>query len=297
MKQNNRRFLSVLIIIALILFFNTGYAYEKMKKHFLWFVETEKNTIYLLGSIHILKKDSYPLQKEIENIYSCCRKVVFETDLDGMNDADSQAKMMKLGIYPAGQTLSQEISQQTYRLLERKLDKAGLPIAQFEQFKPWFIALTITVMEIQRLGFDPNFGVDRYFFNKAKKDKKEMIFLETNEFQLNLMAHLSRRQQELFLRETLKELEVIESMASDMMKAWKTGDIDKLYSIINISFDEYHDIYKRFFIQRNKRWIPKIKQLMKQHDDVLIIVGAGHLVGKDSVIELLKKKGYKVRQK
>ncbi len=101
----------------------------------------------------------------------------------------------------------------------------------------------------------------------------------------------------MFLKETLRELDVIESMSSEMVKAWKTGNIDKLYSIINISFHEYPDIYKRFFTQRNKRWIPKIKQLMRQHDDVLIIVGAGHLVGKDSVIELLREKGYKVRQK
>jgi uncharacterized protein YbaP (TraB family) len=295
--KNNHRLPFVFVLLSLILLFNAAHAYEKTKRHFLWSVESKKNTIYLIGSIHMMKKDSYPLPEAIENIYGCCKKVVFETDLDGMSSPESQTKMIKRGVYPTGQALSQNISPQTYNLLERKLDKAGLPIVLFERFKPWFVALSITAMEIQRLGFDPDLGIDRYFFNKAKRDKKEMIFLETNEFQLNLMANLGRPQQELFLRETLRELEIIESMASDMVSSWRTGDVDKLNSIIKLSLGEHPDIYRRFFIQRNRRWASKIKHLMKQADDVLIIVGSGHLVGEESLLELLRKQGYEVKQR
>jgi uncharacterized protein YbaP (TraB family) len=294
--------------VAVIIFFiftftpcNTAFAREaaqiKTKKHFLWSIETRNNTIYLLGSIHFLKKDSYPLPHEIEKIYDYSNKVVFETDLDSMENPATQQKMMKLASYGAGEKLSQNISQSTYRLLEKKMSLSGFQVAAFEQFKPWFAAMTITVSEFMRLGFDPNLGLDKYFYEKARRDRKEKIFLESNEYQINIFAGLNERQQELFLRETLKELEIIEIMVTDMVNAWKTGDTERLHSILKMSYDEYPGIYDRFFTNRNKMWVKKIETLMKQNDNVLIIVGAGHLVGNDSVIALLKKKGYRVIQK
>jgi uncharacterized protein YbaP (TraB family) len=111
------------------------------------------------------------------------------------------------------------------------------------------------------------------------------------------MAEMDNDQQEAFLRETLKELEVIEEMADDMLEAWKYGDSDKLYSIIKIGFDEHPDIYDRFFLQRNRNWAEKLQEMSKDGEDMLVIVGAGHLVGEGSLIELLKKKGYKVKQR
>jgi hypothetical protein len=205
--------------------------------------------------------------------------------------------MMKLALYGAGEKLSQEISQSTYRLLEKKISLSGFQVEQFEQFKPWFVAMTIAVSEFMRLGFDPDLGLDKHFYDKASRDRKEMIFLESNDYQLNIFAGLNKRQQELFLRETLKELEIIEIMVMDMLNAWKTGDTERLHSILKMSYDEYPEIYDRFFTNRNKMWVKKIETLMKQNDNVLIIVGAGHLVGNNSVTALLKKKGYRVIQK
>lgn len=300
LEKYKRRSLIVAVIIVLVCTFVNAPSAQAVqndqRRHFLWSVETGKNTVYLMGSIHVLGKDSYPLPEKIESIYGCCRKMVFETDLQGMNDPQSQIKIMKLGLYPAGQTLSQNISRQTYELLEKKLAAAGLPIARFEQFRPWFAAMTITSVEILRLGFNPDLGIDRHFFNKALRDGKELFFLESNEFQMKLMAGLGSRQQELFLRTVLKELDVIASMASNMVSSWMAGDVDRLDSILKISFSEEPEIFSRFLTDRNKKWVPLLERLMKQSSDVLVIVGAGHLVGKDSVIELLKKKGYRVRQ-
>jgi len=214
-----------------------------------------------------------------------------------MENPAAQQKMMKLALYGAGEKLSQEISQSTYRLLEKKISFSGFQVEQFEQFKPWFVAMTIAVSEFMRLGFDPDLGIDKYFYDKARRDRKEMIFLESNDYQINIFAGLNERQQELFLRETLKELEIIEIMVMDMLNAWKTGDTERLHSILKMSYDEYPGIYDRFFTDRNKMWVKKIETLMKQNDNVLIIVGAGHLVGNNSVTALLKKKGYRVIQK
>ncbi len=297
------RTVAVIIVLTTVCpFFVPGVAAKKGRdaetgKHFLWSVASERNTIYLLGSVHILKKNSYPLPQAIENIYGCCKTVVFETDLDGMNDPDSQKMIMKRGLYPQGHTLSGNVSRETHALLKTRLEASGLSIAQFDRFKPWFVAMTITGLELQRLGFDPDLGIDRYFYEKAKQEKRDMVFLETNNFQLNLMASLNKRHQDSFLRGVLKELDVIESLASEMLDAWNTGNGEKLDSILKKSNAEDPEIYDRFFVQRNRKWITHIKRLMKQDNDVLIIVGAGHLVGKESVIDLLIKKGYSVMQR
>jgi uncharacterized protein YbaP (TraB family) len=297
---NNYSVIYFLICVLLFFFCYPSYAQKNggitPGKHLLWAVHSGKNTVYLLGSIHVLKKDAYPLPDTIERIYGCCSKVVFETDLDGMNDPASQNKMKRLGSYPTGQTLSKNISTQTYELLKKRMAAANVQLERLEPFRPWFVALAITALEIQRLGYDPELGIDRYFFKKAKRDGKKMIFLETNERQLNLMARMNKTQQEMFLRETLKELDIIETMSADMVKAWETGDADRLNLIIKKGFDEHPDIYKRFFTQRNKNWLPQIQRLLKQDGDVLVIVGAGHLVGEQSLIDLLEKKGYKVQQ-
>lgn len=301
-KTGRHKIIYVITLLSVIwLFFSEANAQEahsaEAQRHFIWTVESGRNTVYLLGSIHILKPDSYPLPQEVEKIFECCRKIVFETDLDGMNDAESQKKILKQGHYSSGRTLSENISQETYALLKKRAGAAGLPVSRFEGLRPWFAAMTLTGMELKRLGFDPALGLDQYFYQRAKKEGREMIFLETNGIQLNLMTSLNKRHQDEFLRGVLKELGVIETLAADMLDAWKTGDTDKLDSILKISNAGEPAVYDRFFIQRNKRWISKIQRLMKQDDDVLIIVGAGHLVGKDSLVDLLKKKGYDVQQR
>ncbi len=302
LKFGSRRLISLVALVAVFwLFINPAAAYESRKtetqKDFVWSVESGRNTVYLLGSIHVLRPDSYPLPPAIENIYNCCITIVFETDFEGENDPAKQSSIIQRGLYPAGQTLSENISRQTYKLLQDRFKASGLSSSKFEKFRPWIVAQTVAGMEFIRLGLDPNLGVDRYFFKKAQQDGKRMLFLESNEFQINLIADMSSEQQEAFLEGVLKEIDIIQEMSSDMFQAWKTGDVDKLASILQMSHAEHADIYDRFFTQRNRRWVPEIEKLMKQRGDILIIVGAGHLVGKDSVIDLLKEKGYKVRQR
>lgn len=299
-KRNKpQKWLVVLVSFAyLCTFFYLAYPQESLqakgRKNFLWSIETGKNTVYLLGSLHILKSDSFPLGKEIEDAYIDSKKIVLETDLDSINNPEFQAKMITLGLYPEGQTLEQNVSKETYRLLEKKLVAVGLSVAHFNRFRPWVCALALTLMEFQRLGFDPSYGIDTHFFNKAKKDGKEIIFLETIDYQLGLFTKMGKAEQASFLGQALKDLEVIETMASEMVSSWKTGDVDKLNSIINLSFKAHPDIYNRFIIQRNKRWISRIEDLMRQDENVLVIVGAGHLVGTENILELLKKRGYKI---
>ena len=301
-ERNGRPALRVFLCLASIcVIFNlvggTQAAQAGTDKHFFWSIQTEKSTVYLLGSIHFLRQDAYPLAEAIEEAYSDSQKVVFEADIDRGNSPELQAKMMSLGLYPEGQTLKQNVSGETYKMLEKKVTAIGLPVWQFNRFRPWFAALMLTVMELQKMQFDPSYGVDAYFFRKAKEDGKQKIFLEPAESQINLFAEMGPRDQESFLRQTIEDLAVIQGMLSDMVNAWQTGDVDALGSMLNKSFKEYPDMYDHLMVQRNKKWVSRIEDLLNGDGNVLVIVGAGHLVGNENLLQLLRKRGYRTDQR
>ena len=269
---------------------------EQTDKGCLWTVDSQSNKIYLLGSLHLLKQDSYPLAAAIEKAYADSRVIIFETDIAALQEPGLQARILELGIYPADQNLLDNLDGNTRQLLEKKMSLIGLPLAQFSRFKPWFVALTLTTLELQRLGYNPQYGIDVYFFNRANTDGKEISFLEPAEFQINLLGNMVEQDQNDFLNQTLKDLEVVSELAGDLVRSWKDGEADRLHELLSKSFKNYPHLHDRLLIQRNKNWIQKIEGAMQLNKNVLFVVGAGHLVGPQSVVDLLKKKGYEVTQ-
>jgi len=175
-KRQRRRTTIFVLCLSLILMAASGALGQTATqpvppRNCLWVVDTPSAQIYLLGSLHVLRSASYPLAKAVEEAYAFSHKVVFETDLDAMLTPETQASMLSLGLYPEGQTLFQDLSADTRGLLEKTLQNIGLPAEQFARFRPWFLAVTLTTFELQRLGFNPLNGVDVYFYGKAKTDK------------------------------------------------------------------------------------------------------------------------------
>jgi uncharacterized protein YbaP (TraB family) len=297
--------LSMVLFVSFLLtfFFTTklglhakSTAVQQTTKSCLWSIQTQSNKFYLLGSLHVLKQDAYPLAAAIGSAYADCRKIVFETDIAALQEPAMQAKMLQLGLYPEGQNLLQNLDGRTRQLLERKMNALGLPLEQFARFKPWLLSLTLATLELQQLGFNPIYGLDVHFFNKARTDAKEIGFLEPAEFQLNLLGNMVKKDQIAFLNQTLKDLEVVNELAADLVKLWKAGNANGLHELLFRSFKDYPDIYDRLLIQRNKKWVAEIETLMRENKNILFVVGAGHLVGPESVVDLLEKRGYKVKQ-
>jgi uncharacterized protein len=298
-KRGKAQWLSIfasICVISLWTSVNLTYAQNTAKKNFLWSLKTDKATIYLLGSLHLLTSDSYPLDRNIETAYRMSKKIVFETDISGMNTLAVQEKLLALSMYPEGQTLQQNISPETYSMLEKKLTEIGLSVAQLNNVRPWMCALTLVLFELQKLGFEPQYGIDQYFFKKTQQDKKEMVFLESIEYQLSLFADMNAQEDESFLQQTLKDLEVIKTMFADILSAWEEGDAARLGSLLNISFKDHPDIYNRFLAQRNREWVAKIEDLIMQGNTAFVVVGAGHLVGPDNLLQLLRGRGYAIEQ-
>ena len=263
----------------------------------LWSFKTNQNTIYLLGSMHLFKKESYPMPLAIQRAYADSKKLVFETDMEKMADPAMQAMLLVMGMYPPDQNLFQNVSEETRTILSEKLAKTGIPPEQFSRFKPWFCALTLTMTELVRLGFDPRYGIDMHYFQNAKRDNKETLFFESFEDHLKLLAGMDQGEQASFLSQTLKDLDIIEEMASRLLSSWREGDLDALADILFKSFSDHPDIRERLLIERNRRWLEKIEDLMEQQDNVLIVVGVGHLIGEESLVDFLRENGFQVTQR
>jgi len=301
LKKTNRAITFFIVLLFGLVVSNHLYAQQTEEttpsKSCLWEVKTTSARVFLLGSLHVLKSSAYPLAPEIDRAYASSQRLVFETDIGAMMDPAILAKMMEMGIYPEGQDLFQHISETTRKKLEEKLQELGLSPADFSRFKPWFLAVTLTTLELQRLGFNPTYGIDLHFYTKAKADKKELAYLESVEYQLSLLGEMNAQDQTSFLNQTLQDLDISAQLADDMMAAWQNGETDDLYELLFKSFEDHPGIEDRLLTRRNKAWLPQIEKMLKAPKTTMVIVGAGHLIGPDGLVELLKQKGYAVKQR
>lgn len=264
--------------------------------HSLWKVEGKSNVVYLLGSVHLLKPENFPLPAPLESAFSNAQVAVFEADAEKMSDPEVQAKLMSKIQLPAGETLKQHLSAETYAAFTNQLKESGLPVDGFDSVKPAMAAMALSMVEVAKLGVDPEHGLDKYFIGKAHKESKEIVWLETVDFQMDLMTGLSKEEEELVMKMTLKEMDKLKKEYGDIVKAWQTGDSAGLEKLLNESIQEAPSIYKRLLTDRSKSWVPKIEEFLRGDKDTIVIVGAAHLVGDVGVVELLRKKGMKVTQ-
>ena len=298
-SASGHRFIAIAVLCSLLLCFAAAgtrplFAQER---HFLWEVDTARGRVTLVGSIHTLRKDAYPLPAAYEEAYSEAEGLVFETDMSDMEDPAFQARILTLGLSPEGESLRDRLSPDAYDALARALTGRGLPPEQFARFKPWFCAFTLTLLELQRLGYQPQHGLDRHFLDKAARDGKELYHLEPVETQIQLLTSLDRDGQEDFLLQSLQELKLLASKAAELTRAWRNGDAEALDAFIQTSFEGFPGLYDRFFTQRNRSWVPLIEDLIRDGKNVLVVVGAGHLVGDQGLVRMLEDRGYRLEQR
>lgn len=261
----------------------------------LWKVQSPQNTIYLAGSIHVLQKDHYPLHHEFDDAFNASSRLIFEADLDGLSSPLAQMNMLRKGLYLNGETLPTVLSPESYATAKAGLAGLGQQIEDFHRLKPWMVATAVMALELQKLGFESAYGVDRHFFEKAKAAGKDIQGLETVEFQLNLFDQLSPSIQEQFLLQTLEDLKNLGTQVSDMVEAWKQGNVQQLEALL-AGMGEYPELNQALVINRNRDWLPHVEQALQEKEPVFIVVGALHLLGKEGLVEALKEKGYRVQQ-
>jgi uncharacterized protein YbaP (TraB family) len=291
-------FLLIVLLVASPFSGLSVQAEQSSPRHaFMWSMRGKGCTVSLLGSIHVLKKNTADLLDDrIEKAYSSCPRVVFEADMDEAGTEKARGMMLRLGSYPKGQTLRQNLSAKTYRILDERLKSSGMEISRFEQLKPWLVSVTLAAIELKRLGFTAEEGIDGHFLKKARADSKKVIFLESAEEQINLLARMLSDRQEELLKQSIEELDVIQQRSAELEHAWREGNVALVETITKTSLKAYPDIEQNLFTERNAAWATKIEKLLSEKGDVFMVVGAAHLVGSNGLLELLRRKGYEPLQ-
>ena len=296
--MKNARALGRILLVAL-LWCGTSAPAQSAKstgKHTLWKIEGKSAVVHLLGSVHVLKKENYPLPAPIDAAFSNSTIAVFEAEIDQLDNPELAMKFAMKARLPDGETLSTQLTPETYATLSNHLQKAGLPIQMVEPLSPAMASLMLVALELKKMDLVSEYGLDKHFYSLAKEAGKKIVPLETIEFQMDLMTSFSKEEGELLVKTTVRDIDTLQKELGTLLKAWQTGDTAKLEKLLNEAKADAPVIYKRLVTDRNKTWLPKIEELIKGTEPAIVIVGAGHLVGAQSLVEMLTKKGYKVVQ-
>jgi hypothetical protein len=258
--------------------------------HCLWELHGKHNTVYLMGSIHTLRSSDYPLAPALLDAYRESKSLIMEIDLDELDSSEMQSEMLSSATLSGDSNLHQ-IMGSRYAHAETLAREVGLELTMFDQFAPWFVAEAISQMQLMQLGFDPSSGVEMYFLGRARTDGKHIAGLETAHDQLALFESMPMATQTEYLVSSLEQAHDLPKEVTEMVRAWQRGDMGWFDSEVKSDIGRDPAVYQSLLVNRNRKWIPQIEKLLDDDENHLVIVGTAHLVGRDSVIDLLKKDG------
>jgi uncharacterized protein YbaP (TraB family) len=265
-------------------------------KNFLWKVEGAGGAAYLLGSLHVLTPDWYPLSARINQAFAESKTLVEEVDIDETNDPTAMITALAKAMLGDGKTLDQVVAPEVYAEVTRRAEKAGLPMAALQRMKPWLVAITLMAPTLEAAGFKPELGVDRHFYDRAKASGMTRQALETIAYQLDRFDQLSPKLQEDLLKTTMEDLDTEVSGVKEMAQAWSAGNVTSMEKLTLAALQESPELYQRLLVERNHNWMPHVETCLREKAGCFVVVGAAHLVGPDGLPALLAKKGYKVTQ-
>lgn len=265
-------------------------------KHPIWVIESAHNRTYLLGSIHVLRDQDYPLPEAFQAAYEDAEHLVMELDFTDLDPVTTFSATRRLAMLPETESLRSVMGEENYALAEKAATDINVNLEQFARVDPWYAAMTITQLQLAKLGYKAENGIEVHFAAKAKLDQKSGSGLETIEEQLGILDGLPTDSQTRFLLESLVDPDELKIEGDRMISAWKSGNIQQLHELFAEDLESNPALQKALLDERNKAWLPSIINLTKERDDYLVIVGALHLVGDRGVIEMLRDRGFKVEQ-
>ncbi len=252
--------------------------------------------IVLLGSMHLLRARDYPLPAAVDGLVDRAETVVMEIDLDDVDLAAQQRLILEKALLPQGTELADVIDAELYGVLEQSTAQAGLDLKLLTRFEPWFLAISMLEVGMRKIGFEAERGIEQYVLGLSRGDGKEVLGLETLEFQIGIFDALTPELQQEFLAQTLTELENAETAMNAMADAWGAGELETLSDELLASFDEFPGLYATLVTERNENWAGSLEDMLDDGTRYLVVVGALHLVGNDSVIELMTARGHTVQR-
>jgi len=262
----------------------------------LWQIAGETNSIYLLGSIHLLREQDHPLPGIIDKAYNDADVIVMEIDMDDLDPVYTQAAFNLAGVLKDGTTLQDLMGEKAFAAASEAAAAIDIPLDMLAKSEPWLAAITVELMLLYRIGFDPALGVEMTMTQRAAADGKPIEGLETIDEQLAFLDGLPIDAQREMLLQVLSEGASMSESIGDLIEAWHHGDTATLEDALlssAVGLDELNEVLVN---SRNRRWAETISTWLDDEQDYLIVVGALHLVGEQGVPALLEKRGFGIHQ-
>ncbi|MBR9793092.1 MAG: TraB/GumN family protein [Gammaproteobacteria bacterium] len=261
-----------------------------------WQVSKAGNTVYIGGTLHILSPDDFPLPNAYGIAYNQADKLVFETDIAGLNSPRFQQDSRARLTYGDGTQLKDVLSKETYQALKAHLAARQMDIAAMANYTPALISITLSFTELRLMGLTSQ-GVDEFYYFKAMTDGKALDWFESPQQQLEFIAALGGEDEDEMIRYALDDVKQLPKALVELKKYWLSGDMEGLYQSQGKSFhDDFPEIYQQLLIKRNENWLPAIEEMLTTAQTEFVLVGTMHLSGNHSVLDMLREKGYLVTQ-
>lgn len=261
----------------------------------LWAVKDADTTVYLFGTVHVLKPGLSWFDGAVQKAFDKSDELVLELVLP-----DDQAEVAKatlpMAMDQSGKPLPQKLDPETLAAYQATLTGLGLPANAFDAFEPWFAGVTLSVLPLTKHGYDPNQGVEKQLTAKAKAGAKPISGFETLTEQLGFFDTLPEVEQVSFLKSVVKDIDKLGPQLDKMVLLWGKGDPDGLAVTMNESMEATPELAKTLLFDRNARWANQIKTRMDKPGTVFVAVGAGHLAGEKSVQDYLAERGLKAQR-
>ena len=287
---------SRLLQFVIVFIVSAATATQAQAKDFLWQVKSKNNTVYLYGTVHVGKKSFYPLPETVTSAFKKSARLVVEADI---RNQDAVGAALPFIMYAPPDSLATHIPKAILDRLKVQLARYGMSYESVQPFKPFMAASMLTIAEFARLGYEQRYGVDQHLLEQAALTGKAVLELESVEQQMKLLGLLSDAEQEAFLASAITELEKDEmtEQVTSMFKALRTGDTALLEEVVKqTTTDMPEALEEKIFYGRNPAMLAKIEAYLAGKQIHFVAVGAMHLVGKRGLVEMLKAKGYEVRQ-
>jgi uncharacterized protein YbaP (TraB family) len=269
---------------------------QEPPRRFLWKVTSPSGAeAHLLGSIHVLSKAFYPIDPAIDRAFVASKVLVEEVNLDEMNDPTTMIALAAKAMLPEGKTLEQVVSKDTFAAITARATANSLPLMLIERMKPWMAAVTLTAAELTKAGFEPSLGIDKHYFDRAKAGSMPFRALETAAYQFDRLDGLSTLLQEEAVKAMLSDIDEQARNVETMATAWKRGDTAAIENLID-GFADAPELAERMLFERNRNWVPHVERCLTDNSRCFIVVGAAHLVGPKSLVELLRERKHRVEQ-
>jgi len=267
-------------------------------KSFIWKISSDNSFVYLLGSVHVASPDIYPLDSSIGDAFEISDKLVVEININEVSTLKAMLLLQKYGVYPGGDGLEENLPETLYMKLKDQFLEMGILISTMNDYRPWVIVMTMEGMVTGDNDYSAEYGIDFHFLDVAADRDMEILELESAEYQFELLSNLPNELMIKVLEMSIEEPLTVEDVDL-LFEFWEEGDAAGMAAFLFEDLIEepalapYYDV---IFTQRNINMRDKIEEYLADEYVYFIVVGAGHLVGDEGLINLLHEAGYDVEQ-